>query len=149
MSSLVFLALGSNKGNRLEHLRYAVVELARCGVEVEARSKIYESQSVGSGGEGDFLNAVLRGRTSLSALELLATCQEIEKRAGRDKPAFEGAKRVGSRALDIDILLFEGEVSDTPALQLPHPRALERPFVLRPLLDVLDSGRVFATELEW
>jgi len=149
MSSLVFLALGSNKGDRLEHLRYAVVELARCGVEVEARSKIYESQSVESGGEGDFLNAVLRGRTSLSALELLATCQEIEKRAGRDKPAFEGAKRVGSRALDIDILLFGDESWDTPALQLPHPRALERPFVLRPLLDVLDSGRVFATELEW
>jgi len=149
MPTLVFLALGSNKGDRLENLRYASEELARCGVEIERKSKIYESQSVGSGGEGDFLNAVMRGRTSLPALELLAACQEIEKRAGRDLPAFEGAKRAGSRALDIDILLFGDECCVTPALQLPHPRALERPFVLRPLLDVLDLGRVIATDLEW
>jgi len=149
MPTLVFLALGSNRGDRFENLRFALEELARCGVEVEAKSKIYESKSVESGGEGDFLNAVLRGRTSLSALELLAACQEIEQRAGRDLPAFEGAKRAGSRALDIDILLFGDESCATPALQLPHPRALERPFVLRPLLDVLDSGGVFATDLEW
>lgn len=149
MSSLVFLALGSNEGDRLEHLRFARAELARCGVRIEAKSKIYQSQSVGSGGEGDFLNAVLRGRTSLPALELLAACQEIERRAGRELPAFEGAKRAGTRALDIDILLFEGEVCATPALQLPHPRALERSFVLRPLLDVLDSGGVLATDLGW
>jgi len=149
MSFLVFLALGSNEGDRLEHLRYALEELVRCSVQVEGKSKIYESKSVGSGGEGDFLNAVLRGRTSLSALELLATCQEIEKRAGRDKPAFEGAKRVGSRALDIDILLFGDESCATPALELPHPRALERPFVLRPLLDVLDLSGIITTDLEW
>ncbi len=147
--TLVFLALGSNEGDRLEHLRFALWELAARGVTVEARSRIYRSASVESGGEGEFLNAVVRGRTALSALQLLEVCQEVEALAGRDKPIVEGAKRVGTRALDIDILLFGDTLSDSPALQLPHPRALGRPFVLLPLLDVLDTAGVSATEMEW
>ncbi len=147
--TLVFLALGSNLGDCLAHLRLAALELERRGVTIQARSKIYRSASVGSGGEGEFLNAVVRGTTTLSALEVLGICQSLEELAGRTKPAFEGAKREGERALDIDILLFGEEVSNSAALQLPHPRALERPFVLLPLLDVLDASGVVATELPW
>ncbi len=145
----VFLALGSNKGGRLHHLRFAVSQLEQSGVEIEAKSRIYQSASVESGGEGEFLNAVLRGRTELSAMQLLAVCQTIEAHAGREKPDFEGAKRGGSRDLDIDILLFGDEISNLPALQLPHPRALGRPFVLLPLLDVLDLDGVAESALEW
>ena len=147
--TVVFLALGSNLGDRLAHFRLAVEELEKRGVTIETMSKIYRSEAVGSGGESEFLNAVLRGYTNLAALELLAVCQEVEALAGRARPTFEGAKREGERALDIDILLFGDEQSNTPALQLPHPRALERPFVLRPLLDVLDFGGVVATKLRW
>jgi 2-amino-4-hydroxy-6-hydroxymethyldihydropteridine diphosphokinase len=147
--TVVFLALGSNQGDRLANLRFAVEELSGHGVTIQAKSKIYRSDSVGSGGEGEFLNAVVRGSTPLSSLELLALCQKTEELAGRAMPAFEGAKREGERALDIDILVFGEENLNTPVLQLPHPRALERPFVLLPLLDVLDSRGVIATELGW
>lgn len=145
----IFLALGSNEGDRLNHLRFAVEELGNRGVFIEAKSKIYRSPSVESGGEGEFLNAVLRARTDFSAMESLKVCQEIESLAGREKPAFEGAKREGSRALDIDILSFGDEVSNSPALQLPHPRAVRRAFVLKPLLDVLESASVAESGLDW
>jgi len=149
MPTQIFLALGSNQGERLFHLSKAVEELGARGVCVEAKSRIYCSPSVDTGGEGEFLNAVVRGRTELSARALLEVCLEVEALAGRQKPAFEGAKREGSRALDVDILMFGDEISDAPALQLPHPRALRRPFVLLPLLDVLDLGGVAPSELEW
>ena len=145
----VFLSLGSNQGDRLQNLLFAAIQLQHAGVQIEAKSKIYRSASVESGGEGEFLNAVLRGRTELSSRQLLAVCQDIELRAGREKPGFEGAKRSGSRALDLDILIFGDEISNLPALQLPHPRALGRPFVLLPLLDVLDLGDVAETSLKW
>ncbi len=145
----VYLALGSNEGDRLAHLRFAVEELAHRGVQVEAKSKIYGSQSVESGGESDFLNAALRARTELFAPRLLKLCLEIESLAGRRKPPSEGAKREGARALDIDILIFGDQRHNSPELQLPHPRALGRAFVLRPLLDVLQGGWVDESGLDW
>ena len=145
----VFLALGSNQGDRLAHFRFALEELAHRGVSIEVKSKIYASQSVESGGEGEFLNAVVRARTELDARQLLSVCLEIESLVGREKPAFEGAKRSGRRALDIDILMCADEFSNTPELQLPHPRALNRPFVLKPLLDVLESDAVAESGLNW
>ncbi len=145
----VYLALGSNEGDRLAHLRFAVQQLSHQGVFIEAKSKIYVSSSVGSGGEGEFLNAVLRARTELDARQLLTVCLEIESLAGREKPAFGGAKREGARALDIDILMFGDDVSNTPELQLPQPRALGRAFVVKPLLDVLDGGQVAESGLDW
>lgn len=145
----IFLALGSNQGDRLSNLQFAVEELQGRGVKIEAKSKIYRSASVESGGEGEFFNAVVRVRTELDSRQLLAACLEIEALAGREQPASEGAKRVGSRALDIDILLFGDEQSNSPALQLPHPRALSRPFVLMPLLDVLDCKGVVAEMFSW
>jgi 2-amino-4-hydroxy-6-hydroxymethyldihydropteridine diphosphokinase len=143
-----YLALGSNLGDRLEFLRFAARKLVQNGVEVAAKSKIYASQSVESGGEGDFLNAVLRVRTSLNAPQLLALCQSIEIEAGRE-PASAGLHRFGARALDIDILWFDGEVWNETELEIPHPRALNRNFVLKPLLDVLEGGWLEATDLSW
>lgn len=134
-----YLALGSNLGDRLANLHFAVAELETAGVKVAAKSKVYEAQSVGTGGEADFFNAALRVETTLEPLQLLQLCQSIETAAGREKtPA--GVHRSGERTLDIDILMFGDELSATPELELPHPRALWRNFVLRPLLDVLEGG---------
>lgn len=139
----VYLALGSNRGNRLKNLRFALEKLAQNGVVIEAKSTIYQAQSVETGGEGDFYNAALRARTELSAPQLLEICTSIEKEAGRET-APSGVHRSGARALDIDILLFGNQTFDSPELEIPHPRALGRNFVLRPLLDVLAGGWVEA-----
>lgn len=136
-----YLALGSNQGDRQANLQFALTELESANVRVVARSHIYATQSVGSGGEGEFLNAALRIETELTALELLQLCQRIEAKAGRALPV-PGQHRAGPRALDIDVLLFGDETYQTPELEIPHPRALGRTFVLRPLLDVLQGARV-------
>ena len=143
--TIAYLALGSNLGDRAAHLRGAVAQLERMGIRVVAESKIYRSDSIGSGGKGEFLNAVLRVETGLSAPELLGMCQRVEASLGRALPDRTGAKRDGPRAVDVDILLFGEETHDSPSLQIPHPRALGRDFVLKPLLDVLQC----ANAREW
>jgi 2-amino-4-hydroxy-6-hydroxymethyldihydropteridine diphosphokinase len=145
----VYLALGSNEGDfhqRLRLLRYGVELLEEFGeLAVEATSKVYETQSVEGGGEGDFSNAVIRAKTSLSAVDLLHQIHIAEMQMGRDEPSKIGAHRSGPRPLDIDILLFGDEEIREPGLQVPHPRALRRNFVLRPLLDVLEGGWIRET----
>lgn len=146
------LALGSNIEPRHKYLLSALQALrAHPNVRVLARSRIFESQSVEGGGESDFLNASLEIETSLSSRDLLALCQSIESTCGRAiPPACE--HRSGARTLDVDILCFGDEVSDAPELTLPHPRALRRAFVLRPLLDLAEreeSGWVRPTNLSW
>ena len=138
--TIAYLALGSNLGDRAANLRAAASQLERVGIRVADKSKIYRSTSIGSGGQGEFLNAVLRIETELTAPELLKACQRVEASLGRAMPEAAGEKRVGPRALDVDILLFGEETHDSPTLQIPHPRALNRDFVLRPLLDVLQSA---------
>lgn len=141
-----YLALGSNLGDRLAHLRFAAAQLEENGVIVAARSKVYEAQSVEGGGEGDFLNAALRVQTALDAPGLWELCARIEVRAGRER-AVAGTHRGGARALDVDVLWFDGQKWNEAALEIPHPRALGRPFVLRPLLDVLEGGWLRETSL--
>jgi 2-amino-4-hydroxy-6-hydroxymethyldihydropteridine diphosphokinase len=140
-----YLSLGSNVGARLEYLRQALQRLqSHPQIEVEAKSKIYETQSVEGGGEAAFLNAALRLRTSLSSRELLEVTSNIEEKLGRPQPP-----RSGPRALDIDILIFGDERAEDGVLALPHPRMHRRAFVLKPLLDVLEGGWVNATNLDW
>lgn len=148
-----YLALGSNQnsyqGDALANLRFALQQLAaQPEIEIVARSKIYRTQSVEGGGENDFLNAALRIETALSAHELLDVTQRIEIECGR-APSEIGQHRHGARVLDIDILRFGDAHLNDARLQLPHPRIAFRAFVLRPLLDVLESGWVEETDLEW
>ena len=148
-----FLALGSNIEPRRKYLQSALSLLeAHPQVLVAARSRLFESPSVGSGGEGDFLNAAVEVQTALSARELLALCQSIESTCGRAAPS-AGEKRAGARTLDVDILYVGEEVSCAPDLLLPHPRALSRPFVLMPVLDLLkhdpDAGWARPSEVQW
>ena len=140
-----YLSLGSNIGARANHLREAVQRLERhADIRVVAKSKIYETQSVEGGGPDDFLNAALRVKTTLTAHELWNACRTIESTLGRPQPP-----RHGPRVIDIDILLFADETHNTPDLRIPHPRMAHRPFVLKPLLDVLDGGWVRETNENW
>lgn len=133
--TIVYLALGSNLGDRLKNLKAACRELESDDLRIEAFSRIYETQSVEGGGPNDFLNAAVRATWNGSALELLKWTQSVEEKLGRQPPP-----RQGPRTVDIDILLFGDETIDTPELRIPHPRMMRRPFVLRPLCDVLPGG---------
>lgn len=131
-----FLGLGSNVGDRMEHLLAAVRLLDEHGVEVRARSSVYETEPVGEIlDQPDFLNAVVRVSTDLEPEALLDVCKAIEVEQGR----MLGGPRHGPRPLDVDLLLL-GEVErSTERLTLPHPQVTARRFVLVPLLE-LDAG---------
>jgi 2-amino-4-hydroxy-6-hydroxymethyldihydropteridine diphosphokinase len=136
-----YLALGSNLGERLEHLQLAVDALTRVsGVRVAAVSRVYETEPVGGPPQDAYLNAVVAIETDLDPRELLERCQEIEALAARER-----AERWGPRTLDVDILLVDGIRFESADLTIPHPRMWDRGFVLAPLRDVapglVDAGR--------
>jgi 2-amino-4-hydroxy-6-hydroxymethyldihydropteridine diphosphokinase len=126
----IFLALGSNIGDRKLNLRQAVVLLSR-KVDIEAVSAIYESVPVGYTEQPLFLNMVLKGTTVLKPKELLKYAKEIEARLGRE-PSFPNAPR----PIDIDILFYDNKVVNTSELVIPHPRMTVRSFVLVPLNEI-------------
>ncbi len=127
----VYIALGSNIAPRLKFLRYGLKRLVESGVRLLRISSVYRSSPVGYAAQPDFLNAVVCGKTSLEAAELLMTCKAIEKETGRTV-----GKRFGPRPLDLDLLLYENRSFDTPRLTIPHPRMEKRAFVLFPLLEI-------------
>jgi 2-amino-4-hydroxy-6-hydroxymethyldihydropteridine diphosphokinase len=126
----VFLGLGSNLGDRGENLRRAVAGIGRAAA-VEAVSSVYESAPWGFADQPDFWNLVVQARTSLPPAALLSKLKALETELGRT-PTF----RMGPRVIDIDILLYGEERVAVPGLAIPHPGLRERPFVLRPLLDL-------------
>lgn len=126
-----WIGLGSNLGDREEHLMGAVRALRETsGIHVEAISSVFETPAVGPP-QPMYLNAVVRVRTSLPPFALLGLLHGIEDAAGRlrDEPW-------GPRTLDLDLLLMEDLVIETPTLTLPHPRLAERNFVLVPLSEL-------------
>lgn len=130
--SRAYLGLGSNLGDRAEHLQLAVDELATTtGVRVVAVSKVYETSPVGGPAQDDYLNAVVAIETDLNARQLLAVAQHLEQRAARVRTV-----RWGPRTLDVDVLLVGDEHVSEADLEVPHPRLYERGFVLAPLRDV-------------
>ena len=132
----VYLALGSNIGSREENLRTAIYSLADAGLNIKKLSSIYETEPVDYLDQDWFLNAVLEAETTLEPLELLKLMRGIEQAMG-SKKAF--AK--GPRLIDLDILLYGDEFIDTPELQVPHPRMLDRKFVLAPLAEIAPKLR--------
>jgi 2-amino-4-hydroxy-6-hydroxymethyldihydropteridine diphosphokinase len=128
-----YLGLGSNVGDRAEHLRAAIALLPEQGVEVEAVSSAYETEPVGEIlDQPDFLNAAVRISTSLEPEPLLESCKAIEAERGR---MFAGPRH-GPRPLDVDLLLL-GEIElETERLTIPHPQVTTRRFVLAPLLEL-------------
>ena len=126
----VFLGIGGNLGDRRATMRRAVAEI-RAVVEDVRVSSLYETAAWGVTDQPSFLNAVVRGRTELKALELLEAMQAIENQLGRVR-----TRHWGPRAIDIDILLYGSDVIDVPRLKVPHPYMSQRGFVLRPLADL-------------
>ncbi|MBX6363511.1 MAG: 2-amino-4-hydroxy-6-hydroxymethyldihydropteridine diphosphokinase [Gemmatimonadetes bacterium] len=128
-----YLGLGTNLGDREANLHDALRGLAGLG-SIEAVSTVYASEPVGYRDQPDFWNLAIRMATTLAPPELLAGAKRIEAELGR-RPSFRNAPR----PIDIDILLYGDDVVASDALQIPHPRLLERAFVLRPLAE-LDPG---------
>ena len=130
-----YLSLGSNMGDRLDMLKQAVDLLGKHpAIEVAAISSLYETDPVGFTAQEPFLNMAVHVRTSLSALELLDACQEIEQQLQRKRLV-----KWGPRTIDLDILLYNQEKIESERLVVPHPRMHERAFVLIPLLELNPS----------
>jgi 2-amino-4-hydroxy-6-hydroxymethyldihydropteridine diphosphokinase len=132
----IYLALGSNIGDREKNLREAVHLLAESGVAIAKLSSIYETEPVDYLDQAWFLNAVLEAETAIPAAQLLGTLCDIESQMG-SKKAF--AK--GPRLIDLDILLYGNDTIATPDLEVPHPRMLHRNFVLVPLAEIAPALR--------
>ena len=130
------IALGSNLGDRVALLRGAVRGIGDLGT-VTASSRLYETAPVGGPDQGPYLNAVLTVESDLDPHELLARLNALEADAGRERK-----ERWGERTLDLDIVAMEPGSVDTHDLTVPHPRAPQREFVLRPLVDVWPAAMV-------
>lgn len=130
MAHIVYIALGSNLGERLENLHAAMHSLAS-SVQVLEKSQIYETEPWGFADQPAFLNMVFSAKTDLNPHDLLAHLKKNEETLGR-LPTF----RNGPRLIDMDMLFYDNLVLETPELVIPHPRLHERAFVLVPLLDI-------------
>jgi len=128
---IIYLALGSNLGERLEFIHKAVKELEISGVQVLKLSSVIETDPVGGPSQGKYLNAVLKACTNHSPEELQVITQGIERKLGRVKKIVNGP-----RVIDIDILLYGDIKLITSKLLIPHPRMLERSFVMKPLEEI-------------
>jgi 2-amino-4-hydroxy-6-hydroxymethyldihydropteridine diphosphokinase len=128
--ALIYISLGTNLGDRMVNLRLARTALPP-EIQVMIYSSIYETEPWGYPDQPPFLNQVVKAQTSLSAPALLAALKVIERNLGR-RPTF----RYGPRLIDLDILLYGALVLDTPMLTIPHPRLVERAFVLAPLAEI-------------
>ena len=136
MGETAYVALGSNLGDRDARLACAVRALGSlAGVRVRACSPVYETDPVGPGEQGPYLNAVVVLDCDRSPAELLAALHDIEARAGRRRDRGHAA-RWSARTLDLDLLFFGDAAIDEPDLQVPHPRIAQRSFVLVPLCDL-------------
>ncbi|MCP2040398.1 2-amino-4-hydroxy-6-hydroxymethyldihydropteridine diphosphokinase [Neisseria sp. HSC-16F19] len=132
------IALGSNLAEPVAQIHAAVAAIdALPHTRVTAVSALYRTAPVGYTGQPDFINAVLQAETALAAADLLAALHGIEQAAGRER-SFRNAPRT----LDLDIIDYGGQVHDSDTLQLPHPRAFERGFVMIPLAEIAPDYRL-------
>jgi 2-amino-4-hydroxy-6-hydroxymethyldihydropteridine diphosphokinase len=136
------LSLGSNVGDRRAHLR-AGLEIIASQLAITAVSPVYETAPVGGVAQADFLNCVALVATD-DAERALAVAHAAEQARGRLR-----GTRWGPRSLDVDVIDVDGQTRDDPRLTLPHPRAHERAFVLRPWLDVDPDAVVVGRGPAW
>lgn len=126
----VYLALGSNLGDRLANLKQAISSLTP-QLDVKAKSQVYETPPWGFEDQPKFLNQVVKAKTYLDPEPLLKHLKRLEVALGR-KESFPN----GPRLIDIDLLFYDDLVLNKPSLIIPHPRLHERGFVLLPLMDI-------------
>lgn len=125
-----YLGLGTNLGDRRDHLRRALSHLVE-RARVEAVSSVYETDPVGIVDQPRFLNMAVRCTAPLDPRQWVEVCMEIERAMGRAR-----SHRNAPRIIDLDVLLVGDRVVDEPDVEVPHPRMTERPFVLVPLLEL-------------
>lgn len=135
----IFIALGANLGDRAAALHGALHELQAGGdIRVQRCSALLETRPQGGPpGQPDYLNAVARLETDLPPGTLLGRLQALEDRYGRQRTV-----RNGPRTLDLDLLLYHDEVIIQPELVVPHPRLLQRDFVMRPLAELCTAAEL-------
>jgi 2-amino-4-hydroxy-6-hydroxymethyldihydropteridine diphosphokinase len=131
----VYLSLGSNVGDRENHLREAVTRLESAG-HVVSVSSFYETEPVEVTNQAWFLNCAVEIETMKMPNQLMAAVLEIERQMGRQR-----TQSKGPRIIDIDIILFGDTVVDSPELTIPHPPMHERRFVLEPLAEIAPEAR--------
>ena len=130
---LVYIALGSNRGNKLHYIQSAVDTIFDSVGFVKKLSRVFKTPALGFEGD-DFYNACITVETHLSPKKLLKTLQQIEKSIGRSKKTSNGYE---SREIDLDIIFYESDIIQNKNLIIPHPEIQNRKFVLQPLLDIL------------
>ena len=128
-----YIGLGSNLDDPVRQVRDGIAALGRLPhTTLVANSPLYRSRPVGPQDQPDFINAVARLETALTAITLLHHMQSIEQKHGRRRDG----QRWGPRTLDLDLLLFGDETITLEELKVPHPQMARRAFVLQPLLDI-------------
>ena len=135
----VFISLGTNLGDRETNLRIAR-DLMAAGIEITAKSGIYETPPWGVVEQPAFLNQVVRGITPLAPFRLLTFLKKIERGMGRVKTI-----RFGPRLIDLDILLYDDRQITNSRLTIPHPRMCQRAFVLVPLVEIIPDRLIPGT----
>ncbi len=135
MLEVAYLSLGSNIGNREDQLNQAIAQLARMG-KIQSVSSFYETEPVEFTEQALFLNCVVALETSIAAAELIGRVLDVERGMGRER-----LMKKGPRTIDIDILLYDGKVMESPVLTIPHPSMARRRFVLAPLAEIAPDVR--------
>jgi len=128
--TIAYVGLGSNLGDRERLIREAAQLIGAARL-----STVIETEPWGHGDQPMFLNAVAELETPLTARRLLDHLLDVERRLGRERIG----PRWGPRAIDLDLLLYGDETIDEPGLVVPHPRLIERDFVLRPLAELVPT----------
>jgi 2-amino-4-hydroxy-6-hydroxymethyldihydropteridine diphosphokinase len=134
-----FVALGSNIGDRAANLAGARAALDGGPLKFTALSSVYETEPWGPVAQGPYLNQVVRGTTELMPRVLLSALFAIETKLGRDR---QQEIRFGPRVIDLDVLLYGDLAISEADLEIPHPRLLERAFVLVPLAEIAPDRMV-------
>ncbi len=133
MSHVAWIGVGANQGDAVATVREALDLLSRHdAIDLLDQSSLYRTAPRDYESQPDFVNAVARLRTTLSAPGLLAVLHGVEAKFGRDR----GGIRFGPRSADLDLLLYDDLVQDDPKLTLPHPRMHQRAFVLGPMAEI-------------
>jgi len=133
----VFIGLGTNMGDRLRHLRRALLALAtHPEIRVRAVSRVYETEFVGEGRQAPYYNACVEIETELAPAVLLVVLKGAEEREGR---ANNG--HLSPRPIDLDILLYGDRILTGKTLNVPHKAIRDRAFVLEPLAEIAPDGK--------
>lgn len=130
----LYLSLGTNLGDRRSNLETALTHIARDVGTVMSASEVIETEPWGFDSSNSFLNMAVKVETLLQPLEVLHATQDIERQMGRSEKSVN--REYKDRLIDIDLLLYDDIVMNTPELTIPHPLMYQREFVMKPLLQI-------------